>query len=177
MQTTGGPLARAHLDALWHRTMDAREDGHPHSIITVPPPPIRAPNEGGRRLMEAAHITLTTNREVPCGVPAPLAAAALSAAPVVTFGLFLAVHPHTTVPIHTPNQRLLLNPPNQKRALVIALLEKRQGIFPSALSKVQFCPRYRPHPRFHPKLLRQCPLVLPKCPHGRSQKFFHHLLQ
>jgi len=119
------------------------------------------------------HITLTaatlsSNREVPYGVPAPQADAVLSPQ-IVTFGLFLTVHPHTTAPIHTPN-RTILNP-------AITLLEKRPGLFLSALSKVQFCPRNQPHPRSHLKLLRQCFLVLPKYLHGRSQKFSHRLPQ
>jgi hypothetical protein len=114
-QTTGDPPSRALLDDALRRprpTIDAREGGHAQSIVSVPPP-IPAPNDGGRRLVGAVRTTLTAalllNREVPVGVLAPLAATALPA-PLVTFGLFLTVvHPHTSTATHIPNRTPLLN--------------------------------------------------------------------
>jgi hypothetical protein len=76
----------------------------------MPLPPIRALNEGDRRPIGVAHITLpailSLYREAPDAVPVPLATVAVlsPAAPPVTVGLFLSVRPRTTAPIHTTNQ-------------------------------------------------------------------------
>lgn len=114
-QTIGDPPSRALPDDALRRprpTTDAREGGHAQSIVSVLPP-IPAPNDGGRRLVGAVHTTLTAalllNREVPVGVLAPLAATALPA-PLVTFGLFLIVRPHTNAATHIPNRTPLLKP-------------------------------------------------------------------
>jgi hypothetical protein len=166
--------------------MDAREGRHSQPIV-MPHPPIRALNEGDRRPIGVAHIALTAilslYREVPVGVPVPLATVAvLLAPPTVTVDL-LTVHPQTTAPIHTRNRTSLLPKAtlglhHRKWALTIAHMEKRQRLFhPAALSKVRLCPQHRLHSRLHPQLLRKRPLVLPLCPHGRSQNFSRPLPQ
>ena len=174
---TGDPLAIALLDALRHRphpTTDMREGAHAQLTVNVPPPSL-TPNEGGHRPVGAVAITviltanLITDREVLGEVKAPLATAALSA-PLVTFALFLTVHPHTTAAIHTPNRTLLLRTllylHNQKWAII-------QFAVPSPLPKTRLWPRQRPY-RWPPR--RQYPLILPKCPRGRSQMFSRRLL-
>lgn len=160
--------------------------------IDMPPPPIRALNEGDRRPVGVAHITLTANlssyREVPDGVPVPLATGVVlpppPPPPPATIALFLTVHPQATAPFHSPNQTPLLpkanpSPHYRKWALMIARQAKRQSLFlPAALSKARFCPRHHRLRSSHRlKPLRNSPLVLPMCPHGPSQKFFRPLPQ
>jgi hypothetical protein len=149
----------------------------------MPPPPIRVPNEGDRRPIGVLHITLTailfTNREVPDGVPVPLATLAVPPTPPPARpGLFLTVHPQKTAVIHSPDRisllpKVTLNPHHRKWALTSARTEERQKhLPPAAFSKVRLCPRHRLHSSPHPKaLLRKRPLVLTMHPLGRSQKF------
>src|SRR5882757_4391918 len=118
--------------------MDTREGRHSHPIV-IPHPPIRALNEGDPRPFGVAHVTLTAilslHREVPDGVPVPLATVVVpTAPPPVTVGLFLTVRPQSTAPIHTPNRTSLLPKANpnthyRKWVLMIARMEKRQRLF------------------------------------------------
>lgn len=143
------------------------------------------------------HIAVTVAQpgipEVPVAMIAHRSAAALPTtylllAPPVTFGPFLAIHPHRNAPltlnpsIQTANRitflRAALNLWHYKRALAIDPLNMRQNPPPSVLPRVQFwlrppVPRHLPHPGLHLKLSR-CLLDLLKCLRGRSLISFRH---